>query len=195
MGRGFFPLDKELELDGSDLTPHAQEGLVRLATWVTCGQATKLLQALLGVKVSKASTRRLTLQAGEAILHKQETEAERLTQNLPEAARGAGKQVMSADGAMVPLVGGVWAEVKTLVLGAVKTDKAGEPQMQDLSSCSRLTDVPGFEKATLLETHRRGLEQAHQVAAVMDGAQWLQGVIDYHRADAVRILDFPHAAE
>jgi len=30
---------------------------------------------------------------------------------------------------------------------------------------------------------------------VMDGAGWLQGVIDYHRADAVRILDFPHAAE
>jgi hypothetical protein len=30
---------------------------------------------------------------------------------------------------------------------------------------------------------------------VTDGADWLQGVIDYHRADAVRILDFPHAAE
>jgi hypothetical protein len=29
----------------------------------------------------------------------------------------------------------------------------------------------------------------------MDGADWLQGVIDYHRADAVRLLDFPHAAE
>ncbi|MEO7021264.1 MAG: hypothetical protein ABI234_13995 [Ktedonobacteraceae bacterium] len=43
-GQGIFPLDKELELDSSDLTPHAQERLVRLATWVTCGQATKLLQ-------------------------------------------------------------------------------------------------------------------------------------------------------
>ncbi|MEO7021263.1 MAG: hypothetical protein ABI234_13990 [Ktedonobacteraceae bacterium] len=37
---------------------------------------------------------------------------------------------------------------------AVKTGKAGEPQMQDLSSCSRLTDVIGFEKATLLETQQ-----------------------------------------
>lgn len=29
---------------------------------------------------------------------------------------------------------------------------------------------------------------------MVDGADWLQGMIDYHRADAVRILDFAHAA-
>jgi hypothetical protein len=67
--------------------------------------------------------------------------------------------------------------------------------LQELSYCSRLGDVPGFERATLLETHRRGLEQATAVAAVTDGAEWLQGFIDYQRADAVRILDFAHAAE
>jgi hypothetical protein len=29
---------------------------------------------------------------------------------------------------------------------------------------------------------------------VTDGADWLQGFIDLHRSDAVRILDFPHEA-
>jgi len=33
------------------------------------------------------------------------------------------------------------------------------------------------------------------VAAVTDGAEWVQGFIDLHRPDAVRILDFPHAAQ
>ena len=47
----------------------------------------------------------------------------------------------------------------------------------------------------LVETHRRGLERATEVCAVQDGAEWLQGLVDYHRADAVRILDFAHAAE
>jgi hypothetical protein len=32
------------------------------------------------------------------------------------------------------------------------------------------------------------------VAAIQDGAQWLQGLVDWHRPDALRILDFPHAA-
>ena len=29
----------------------------------------------------------------------------------------------------------------------------------------------------------------------MDGADWLQRFIDFHRPDAIRILDFPHAVE
>lgn len=32
---------------------------------------------------------------------------------------------------------------------------------------------------------------AVQVCAVMDGAEWIDGVVDLHRPDALRILDFP----
>src|SRR5438067_117198 len=39
------------------------------------------------------------------------------------------------------------------------------------------------------------LERATAVCAVQDGAEWLQKLVDYHRTDAVRILDFAHAAE
>jgi hypothetical protein len=193
--RDFFPLDEELDLTGSDLTPQAQEGLVRLASWVPFGPAAQLLEALVGVRVSKASARRLTLQAGEAGLQEWEEQTATLQRNQPPALPGASQQVMSADGAMVPLVGGEWAEVKTLVLGEVGSLEDGEARVEHLSYCSRLADVAGFEQATLLETHRRGLEHAGQVAAVTDGAEWLQGFIDYQRADAVRILDFAHAAE
>lgn len=62
------------------------------------------------------------------------------------------------------------------------------------SSCSRWTDVPGVEQASLVEWHRRGGERAQAVAAVRDGADWLPGVIPSHRPDAGRILDVPQAA-
>ncbi|MFL5627208.1 MAG: hypothetical protein ACJ788_16635 [Ktedonobacteraceae bacterium] len=39
------------------------------------------------------------------------------------------------------------------------------------------------------------MRQAQALCAVTDGAVWLQSLIDLHRPDAVRILDFPHAAE
>jgi hypothetical protein len=42
---------------------------------------------------------------------------------------------------------------------------------------------------------QRHLFQATAVAGIMDGAQWLQGLLDFHRPDAVRILDFPQAAQ
>src|SRR5437870_9749354 len=43
--------------------------------------------------------------------------------------------------------------------------------------------------------YRRGTESASVVCAVQDGAEWLQGLVDVLRPDAVRILDFPHAVE
>jgi hypothetical protein len=177
------------------LTPRAEETLARLASWMPYAPARKLLKDLLGVQVSKPTARRATLGAGAAALAVWEAEAKRLKKELPEAPNGAQKQVMSADGAMVPLVGGVWAEVKTLVIGEVTCNKRGEICTQQLSSFSRLSDVEHFEEVTLVETHRRGLEKATEVCAVQDGAEWLPGVVDYHRRDAVRILDFAHAAE
>jgi hypothetical protein len=195
VGRAFSPLDEELGLLGGGLTPRAEEMLVRLASWMPFEQAREFLKDLVGVQVSKATARRTTLGAGAAALVVQEEEAKRLKQELPQAPVGAQKQAMSADGAMVPLVGGEWAEVKTLVMGEVTRTKRGEICTQHTSSFSRLSAVESFEEAALVETHRRGLEQATAVCAVQDGAQWLVGLVDYHRADAVRILDFAHAAE
>src|SRR5205823_11657791 len=40
-----------------------------------------------------------------------------------------------------------------------------------------------------------GTETAGTVVAPLDGSVWLQGVVDHHRPDAVRILDFAHAVE
>ena len=195
VGEAFFPLDEQLELPAGGLTPRAEETLVRLATWMPYAQAQELLSDLVGIQVSKATARRATLHTGEAALWLDEAEVERLEQEVPQGRDGADKQQLSADGAMVHLVGGEWAEVKTLVMGEVTRNKRGEVCTQQLSTFSRLAEADRFTQASLLETHRRGLEQAAAVCAVQDGAEWLQGLVDYHRADAVRILDFAHAAE
>ena len=44
------------------------------------------------------------------------------------------------------------------------------------------------------EMRRRGVERAKEVCAIQDGAEWIQGFVQGHRADALRILDFAHAA-
>src|SRR2546423_808933 len=195
VGEAFFPLDEQLELPAGGLTPRAEETLVRLATWMPYAQAQELLSDLVGIGVSKATARRATLDTGQAALARDEAEEERLKREVPQAPEGADKQQLSADGAMVHLVGGEWVEVKTLIMGEVTGNKRGEICTQELSTFSRLADAERFTHASLVETHRRGLERATAVCAVQDGAEWLQGLVDYHRADAVRILDFAHAAE
>jgi hypothetical protein len=195
VGEAFFPLDEELGLTSGGLTPRGEEMLVRLSTWMPFEQARELLQDLVGIQVSKATARRATLQAGEAALAVCEAQVERLKQEVPQAPGGAEKQAMSGDGAFVLLVGGEWVEVKTLVMGEVTRTQHGDVCTQQVSSFSRLADAECFAEAALVETHRRGLARSPEVCAVQDGAEWLQGLVDYHRADAVRILDFAHAAE
>ncbi|GAC1561685.1 MAG: hypothetical protein NVS2B2_24740 [Ktedonobacteraceae bacterium] len=109
--------------------------------------------------------------------------------------------VMSADGAFVPLVGGQWAEVKLLAIGqldvqeALSAESVPSVSTSHLSYFARLTDASTFSEQASAEIRRRGLDRAKAVCAVQDGAEWLVGLTQSHRHDAVRILDFAHAAE
>jgi hypothetical protein len=100
---------------------------------------------------------------------------------------------------MVPLVHGQWAEVKTLAVGLLarqpQADGTWRVQARALSYFSRLADADTFRRLAWVETHRRGITLAPRVCAVVDGAEWCQHFVDWHCPDAVRILDFPHAAE
>jgi hypothetical protein len=162
-------------------------------------QAADLLGDMLGVQVSKAQTVRCTEAAGEAYVSLQNEQADRIEREAPPGLPGSEKLVMSADGAMVPLRKGEWSEVKTLAIGevqpAVKRQDEWIVRTRRVSYFSRLVDAKQFEHLTLVEMHRRGVEKSRQVAAVMDGADWLQNFVTYHRPDAVRILDFAHAGQ
>ena len=117
MAWAFFPLDEELGLLPGYLTPHAHECLVRLGTWIpSFKQASKELANTLQVNVSEAMSRRRTQAAGAAYEAVPRQEVERIEQKLPAPPQGADKIQVSADGTMVPLVGGEWTEVKTVAI-------------------------------------------------------------------------------
>ena len=162
-------------------------------------RAVESLADMLRVRISEPTARRQAQKWGAAYVAFQEEEVKDIEQELPPAPVGPEKMLMSVDGAMVPLVGGEWTEVKTLVLGVIEEPvwegEEWKVHASELSYFSRLMEAELFGQAALCETHRRGVETAAQVVAVTDGAVWEQGFIDYHRDDAARVLDFPHAAE
>lgn len=197
--RGFFPLDEELQLLPGRLTPSVQEALVHLSTWMPFGRAVKELRFFTHVTTTKATAQREAEAAGAAYVAVQTEEVARIEQDLPQPPPGPPLQLLSVDGAFVPLVHKEWREVKTLTIGTVEPPvlEHGEWVVHscDLSYFSRMTDEATFGHLALVETQRRGTETAQHVCAVTDGAEWEQGFIDLHRQDATRILDFGHAAE
>lgn len=195
MAPGFPPLDEPLGLlSGSPLTPWLSESIVVLGASVPFAQAADLLHHVTGVRVGVETVRRLTETVGRVQVARETAAVAELERTLPDALPGPAVHLLSVDGAFAPLVREGWAEVKTLVLGEVVATPNG-PRTVDLSSFSRLTDAETFARLATVETHRRGTAAAGTVVAVTDGAAWCQGVIDLHRPDAVRVLDFPHAVE
>lgn len=167
--------------------------MVRLGARLPFGQVAEEMALLFGVPVSADTVRRLTEQAGTLQVALEQQELERLEHEAPPEPEGPAVQQVSADGAMVPLVGGKWAEGRTIGIGEVE-ERKGEPHATQLSYFARLCSADQFIRQATVPTYERGTRGAGTVVAIMDGASWLQELIDEQCPQAIRILDFAHAA-
>jgi hypothetical protein len=198
VGPGISPLDEELGVSGGAFSPYLVEAMVRLGTELPFERVPNLLSFFTQVGIGEETARVVTERAGAVLQAQQEAEVaayERRERPLIAEPNAPAVQQLSADGAMVHLVKEGWAEVKTLAIGRIVQRAAGEVHATEISYCSRLDDAATFRRLAAGELGRRGTYQATTVCAVMDGAEWLQGLVDWHVPKAVRILDFPHAAE
>jgi hypothetical protein len=192
---GFSPLDEQLGLVAGSLPPSIQEQLVDLAIWMPFERALQRLKRSTGVQISEATARRHTYTMGAAAQAVQNAEASKPSSPSGQA-EARDKMIVSTDGAMVSLLKGVWAEVKTVAIGKVEPDQSEEGvHSTHISYFSRMADAQTFTEQASCELLRRGVDQASEVCAVMDGAEWIDGFLDWQCKDALRILDFAHAAE
>jgi len=138
-----------------------------------------MLERFTQLSVSKATAQRHTEAVGLAYQAIQLADVERIEQEWPEVPVGPEKLLLGVDGAFVPVLHGEWAEVKTLVVGEVgapiEVDGERVVPTHTLSYFSGLTEAETFQRLTLGELYRRRVETAAQVAAVNDGAEWIQG--------------------
>ena len=196
MGPGFSPLDEELGLLPGALTPTLQAHLSRLGSQLSFATAARELGHLKGVRVAAATARRRTEADGAVLAAWEASESARVLAEAPPPPPGPAVQQVSVDGAMVGLRDGSWREVRTLVIGTVVPGRErGTVGYEAVSAFSRLSDAATFTTLAAGEMHRRGVETAGLVAGVVDGAPWCQAFLDAHCPRAVRILDFPHAAQ
>jgi hypothetical protein len=204
----FFPLDEQLELQPGSLTPLQLDHLVNFATLQSFDKAAKMMFRHHGVYVSASTSRRQTEDIGSFAESVQNEQAKVKLGDKSSKAEENGKHktvsrlVISNDGSYISLRGKIWAEVKTMALGEVQENKRRSKQrpnqevkMTNITYFSRMTDSGTFTELILGELERRGFFDADLVAALQDGAEWIQSLIDALRADILRILDFYHAGQ
>ncbi|MGH9892888.1 MAG: ISKra4 family transposase, partial [bacterium] len=192
---GFSPLDQELELSRQAFSPHLVEAVVRLGTEMPFERVPEVLSFFTRVGIGEETARAMAERAGAVLQEMEEAEVAAFEREQRPEIVGAAVQQVSADGAMVHLVKEGWVEVKTLAIGKIDVSLGRAVHAQEVSYFSRLDTAEGFRRFAEGELCRRGTYEAQTVCAVMDGAEWLQKFVDWHVPKAVRILDFPHAAE
>ena len=183
---------------GGSYTPRLQRAITRLSSKLPYREAADEVEMSHHTAVAEATCRRLTYRHGgaaEAIACQRVLELE--ANGVTEAAQPPGWLQVSADGSFIQLVNGEWREVKSIAVGEIQRSAppADEVKTENITYFSRSYRARQFERFALSELQHRGLDQAEQVVAVNDGAEWIQSFIDYHCPEAVRILDFTHALD
>lgn len=123
VGSIFFPLDNELALLPGQLAPRQQNHLVHLSSHMPFATATKMIEALLDVHISKESARRIAERMGHALEQAQTEAADAPVAEERDPVGNGSHLAMSADGAMIGLQTGEWVEVRTLVIGEIAPEK------------------------------------------------------------------------
>jgi hypothetical protein len=189
------------------LSPALVALAVQFGTHLPFAKAAELLNAACGTTVTHDTVRRLTERAG-AVWRQVELDVATALETagcrrdavavvIPDRNPLVPTQdaLLSLDGAMVPLVGGEWAEVRTVVVGSIAPTPHG-PTTAALSYVSRLTSAAAFGSRVFGELVRRGVpDHPTAVVAVSDGASWIQELLDLQCPSAVRVLDLMHAVE
>jgi len=165
-----------------------EECLVRLGVKDAFGEAADEMAFHHQVTVGKERVRQHTEQAGDTYTQLQESP---LAHTLFQPAPAAERQMLSVDACKVLTTTGAWRDVKTVTIAEV--EPGGKTHTN--SYFSRQSEYHHFAEQAQIEVWRRQVKRSREVCALNDGADWIPPGITAFRPDAVRILDFYHAAE
>jgi len=164
---------------------------------------------LTDVPLSESALRRLTIEYGSALVQTEAAEAAAMVRVPKEEEAVLWRQIpepdsavmaVSADGVMVHLREEGWKEVKVMSVSAVRTeDEPGEgtqsPRLEQHSYRAGLWEAKTFTNHYWAESCRRGLEKAHQIVCISDGAAWIWAIVFICFARRIEILDWWHVVQ
>jgi hypothetical protein len=210
--RGFFPLDRQLNLGRGEWSEGVVQEMARLgATQPSYETAVETLGRLTGLDSSDTTVWRRTNETGEAIAAVLEAEGAAVMAaprvgEPPQAERVSAYQPIldqanaSVDGTRILTRESGGREIKLVAVSRVEevrvTDEQGEReavQLSDHSYRAKLCELKDFVPELSAETARRRVHRAQQVTSVIDGGAGLEGLILTVLPQATAVLDWPHA--
>jgi hypothetical protein len=212
--RGQFPVDVELDIENTELSPGVRRMLAAVGHEGPFEQGRKQMELLAGLSVTTKAVERTAEAIGEDIEVRQQHERRRALQLKLPIPLGPRIPILyvEMDGTGIPVVqqetegragkqDGQPAHTREAKLGCVFTqtrvDKEGYP-VRDEASTSYVGAIESCEEfgcRLYAEAWQRGWARAEKKVALGDGAEWIWNQASLHFPDAVQIVDLYHARE
>lgn len=175
-----------------------------------------------GGGISGDSVRRITQGWGAQVEEQRAAEAEKAgapaqrgesppVRRLPISQPVGERGNLSTDGMMLLIRGEGWKEVKLTCVSTVTVKAATQREVREGGGSRReqdplvklsehsyqagLWDADTMGERQYAEGLRRGLDQCPRLSSVNDGALWIERITQTNFAEAVQIVDWPHAEE
>lgn len=190
---GRYPVDEALGLVGQQSwTVAVQEAVCLLSCECSFETSSDLMERLLGVSVSAPSVQQISQQAGQRAA---EVKPEQPCSQKPQ--RRGQTLVVGIDGCQAPQRDG-WHEVKvaTVYHNESRCRKAsGRGRVLEKQYVASVEKAEGFARQLWQVALIWGIEQAHRVVCMGDGAIWIWNLVAEYFPGAIEIVDFYHALE
>jgi len=212
--RGQFPVDVELDVENTELSPGVRRMLATVGQQAAFEQGRQQMELLAGLAVTTKAVERTAEAIGTDIEIRQQRELEQALQLTLPIPLGPRIPILyvEMDGTGLPVVGketagrvgkqdGQPAHTREAKLGCVFTqtevDQEGYPLRDEDSTTyvGAIESAEEFGRRLYAEAWRRGWGRAKKKVVLGDGAEWVWNQADLHFSDATQIVDLYHARE
>ena len=216
-GKGRFPLDRALGLEGSTVTPGMASVMAETVPMMSFEAASRHIANLAGVGASSSSLQRWSLALGEEALR---FEREEVVAGKPPEPR----MHLSIDGTGIPMrkeeTAGVRgrhedgsSKSREAKLAVMCTAEGRDPEtgaalkgrdsatfsclIDSAATASGSAELSDFARRLGREAQRRGLHDARELVIISDGAEWIRNTCDeiFGGGKVTFLLDMWHALE
>lgn len=201
---GWVPLDEELGMGASELSPRVQEMTSYLGAFMPFEKAQFFLDRYCNVKISHDTVNNSTVQIGQILQEQQQEAAHRVWDlyQMPacEVTDPPKRLYISADGINFPLSNGQGAEIKVAAVYETeeRRNKEGDVEIHAVN-IDYVVARTGEElaRAVYVTAVKRGVESVEEVIVLGDGAKWIWKRIAslFPGQKTSEIVDFYHAGE
>jgi hypothetical protein len=212
--RGQFPVDVELDVENTELSPGVRRMLATVGQQAAFEQGRQQMELLAGLSVTTKAVERTAEAIGTDIEIRQQQEFQQALQLSLPIPLGPRIPILyvEMDGTGLPVVAketagragkqdGQPAHTREAKLGCVftqtKVDSEGYPLRDEDSTTyvGAIENAEEFGRRLYAEAWRRGWGRARKKVILGDGAEWVWNQADLHFPGATQIVDLYHARE